>query len=97
MSIIHLKYKKKLYFSDFLSINNEFFLAFRKNISLLFKYLKRLIKAQLFSINYNNNNEEILSFTLIGLKETKQINIEIILYNENNKSLHIKLSKFSKI
>ena len=63
-------------------------MAFRKNISLLFKYLKRLIKAQLFSINYNNNNEEILSFTLIGLKETRQINIEIILYNENNKSLH---------
>ena len=83
-----LRYKRKLYFLDFLSLNYDFFIAFKKSIPLLFKYLKRLIKAHLFSVDYNNN-EEILSFTLICLKETKQIVIEIFLYNESNKLMHI--------
>ena len=86
---ISLRYKRKLNYSDFLSLNADFFIAFKNNILLLFKYLKRLVKAHLFSINYNIIDEEILTFTLISLKDTKQIVIEIILYNENNKSLVI--------
>ena len=81
-----IKYKNQLFYSDFLSINKEFFNEFKNNIPLLFKFLKRLLISNSFIVNLINEKDS-LSLSFYVLRETKKLLIEITLYNENNKNI----------
>ena len=70
--------------TDLSSIDN-YFQIFKNNVPLLYKHLKKLFTSNLFSIDYNNINDEIITINLLCLKENKNKLIEIKLSNVNSK------------
>ena len=77
-----ITHKKK--FSEFSSIDS-YFEIFKDNIPLLFKHLKKLFTLKLFSVDFNNINDEYITIYLFCLKENKIKLIKIILSNINSK------------
>ena len=70
--------------SDLSSIDN-YFKIFKNNVPLLYKHLKKLFTSNLFSVDYNNINDEIITINLLCLQENKNKLIEIKLSNVNAK------------
>ena len=83
-------YQKK--FVDFSLVDN-FFIIFQRNIPLLFKYLERMFKCNLYNITNNKTN---LVLTLFCLQENRDKFIYITLYN-NNPHLYNKMKDIKNI
>ena len=92
-NITHIK---SFSFEDIQNIDYEFFIPFQKNILILYKYIIRLLRANLFGIEANNGKKENILLCLYCLKNNKLRNIKInipsikcsqengIINNENN-------------
>ena len=68
-----------------LSSTDNYFKIFKNNVPLLYKHLKKLFTSNLFSVDYNNINDDIITINLLCLQENKNKLIEIKLSNVNAK------------
>ena len=99
-SINNITHKKSFSFEDIENIDPTFFFPFKDNFILLYKYLIRLLKANLFNLEINKENKEIMSIQLFCQRKNKlravKIDIPSINFKEKD-SRNNKINYFDKI
>jgi hypothetical protein len=80
-----IKYRKSISFVDLTQIDLNFFIPFKNDIIILFKYLIRLLKSKMLSIRTSDYDNNIV-LILHCLKENKSNPIEIEIPNVDSDS-----------
>ena len=95
--ISNITHKKSFSFGDIENIDPIFFFPFKDNFILLYKYLIRLLKANLFNLEINKENKEIMSIQLFCLRKNKLRTIKIDIPSVNFKEKDSRNNYFNKI
>ena len=81
-------YEKELAFKDITKDNEDFFIPFRNDIVILFKYLERLFYSKLISItSYNNNSDDYIILSICFIQNQKEKQIQIAISGNNNNKI----------
>ena len=92
-----IKYRKSISFVDLTQIDLNFFIPFKNDIIILFKYLIRLLKSKMLSIRTSDYDNNIV-LILHCLKENKSnpIEIEIPNVDSDNEQPENKIDEYEK-